>query len=127
AILVVWGRTDLGYDARVQTLLEGGLLPPSAFTSNHSGNTLTGGADALDLFYGSLARDTHDRNRALGEVFVDPEAVQAGQIIDASPLGLSQVWIDGRAVSGATAALPFQLLPGDHSVGSLSGSPLTFT
>jgi hypothetical protein len=79
AIMSEWTRTDLGYAARVDHLLEGGgengnsLLNTAAFIPNAGGNTLTG-AGGLDLFYGSMARDLSDRNAGLGEIFVDPAA-----------------------------------------------------
>ncbi len=80
AIMSEWTRTDLGYAARVDHLLEGGgkngnsLLNTTAFTPNAGGNTLTGGG-GLDLFYGSMARDLNDRNAGLGEIFVDPASL----------------------------------------------------
>src|SRR5207247_1325268 len=77
AIMAEWG-TDAPYAARVDHLRNGGglnegfLLNLATFAANGGQNTLTGAAD-LDFFIGSRARDAHDWDRALGEVFVDPE------------------------------------------------------
>src|SRR5262249_42283437 len=58
-----WARRDVAYAERVYHLRGGGglngatRLDRAAFTSNGGVNVLTG-ADGLDLFYGSKARDT---------------------------------------------------------------------
>jgi len=63
AIMAEWSRAD-GYDARVANL-RSGLLSVDNVVGNGDGNTLTGGGDALDLFFGSLVTDLQE-----GEVLV---------------------------------------------------------
>src|SRR5262249_47370711 len=88
-------------------------------------NTLTGAAD-LDLFFGASLRDTHDRDRAAGEVFVDSDGIE------------HVVHIDPRALSGSFVALdyvthepatPFSvtLLPGQHFVYAYGSTITWFT
>jgi hypothetical protein len=91
AIMSEWTRTDLPYSGRVHHLLFGEgangavLLDRAAFASNGLVNTLFGTAE-LDLFYGKLGRDNTDWDRNLGEVFVDPDAIQASTLIDVRPV-----------------------------------------
>jgi Ca2+-binding RTX toxin-like protein len=118
ALQAEWTRTDLPYSARAHHLLAGGglngtsLLNLSTFTSDGVANTLTGAGD-LDLFYGSRTRDTHDWNRNLGEIFVDPDGIQASTLIDARALGAAALALDGIS-RNATAAFGARLLPGRH-------------
>ena len=85
-------RTDLPYDQRVSHLLNGGglngatLLNRQSYVSDPAANTMTGGSPALDLFFGSLARDANDRDRSVGEVFVDPDVAENDVLIDATAL-----------------------------------------
>lgn len=55
AIMAEWTSAG-GYDARVANL-RAGLLADDKVTGNGGGNSLTGGSDALDLFFGSLVTD----------------------------------------------------------------------
>jgi Ca2+-binding RTX toxin-like protein len=111
AIMAEWARTDLPCAARVDHLLYGGglngssLLNLSTFTSNGSQNTVIGAAE-LDLFYGSLARDTNDRDASIGEVFVEPDGVRGLIQVDARALGVASLGLDGVA-HDATA--PFSI------------------
>jgi hypothetical protein len=63
AIMAYWTGSD-DYQTRVANLTSGKGVPhldASTVSSNGGGNTLKGGP-GLDLFYGSLARDTYDRD-----------------------------------------------------------------
>jgi hypothetical protein len=129
AIMAEWTRTDLPYSARVHHLLEGGgyngsfLLNRSTFTSDGVSNTLTG-ADGLDLFYGSRARDANDWDGSIGEVFVYPDGIQASTLIDARGLGVSSLLVDGV---GHSAVAPFRLTlaPGQHHL-QTNGNDVTW-
>jgi hypothetical protein len=71
-ILSEWTRTDLGYSARVNHLLNGGgkngsfKLNAATVKSNGGRNKLLGGA-GTDLFYGNPSTDTTDFNSATEE------------------------------------------------------------
>lgn len=122
ALMAEWGRTDLGYAARLDHLLWGGGLNGStrldfaAVTSNGGVNTLTGGTVDLDLFYGSLARDGRDWDRAAGEKFIDPTAGRLDEQLGLWSNGnLSQNW-GGRNekwLQGASNEWYFLLPNGD--------------
>jgi hypothetical protein len=78
ALMAEWSRTDLGYDARVSDIMNGGLstlngdyvLNASTVTSNGQTNTLTGNGGS-DLYFGSLTRDSYDWTPASGLTFID--------------------------------------------------------
>jgi hypothetical protein len=127
-----WER-DLPYAQRVDHLLKGGglngptLLNPDSYLGDDAVNMLTGGAPALDLFFGALARDVSDFNITLGESFVDPaSAVQEGTHIDATALTSSYISIDYVAYDPAK---PFtaQLQAGTHVLIMIGGAMVYFT
>jgi hypothetical protein len=131
AIMAEWTQADVPYAQRVDHLLHGGglngatRLDVAAFTSNGAGNTLTG-ADGLDLFYGSKARDTHDWDRRIGEVFIDPDAVQHETLIDATGLFGPYVFLDYVAYDPSTP-LDVDLAAGEHVFYTYGGSSISFT
>ncbi len=73
AIMAEWTRTDQGYAARVNSVMNGGgssgsfVLNTTTVTGNGGGNTLNGGT-GQDLFFGTLVTDTTDRTAS--ETFV---------------------------------------------------------
>lgn len=127
-VMTEWSR-DEDYDIRVRAVLEGGLLGVGDFTSNGRGNFMQGGVGE-DLFYGSLARDNHDRDLSLDEVFVDPNAIQQGVTINATLLGhasqpaLRNIWIDAVRYDGATP-ISLDLAPGEHQLWGAQGAGAT--
>ena len=131
AIMAEWTRTDLPYAARAHHLLEGGglngsnLLNLSTFATDGVANTLTGAAE-LDLFYGSRARDVHDWDRTIGEIFVDPDGIEASTLIDAHELSGAYVWVDYVSYPSASP-IRITLTPGQHALWNYGGSPLSFT
>jgi Ca2+-binding RTX toxin-like protein len=66
AIQAEWNRTDLSYDVRVANLTSDNgalvpkLIPGTTVFDNGGGNQLSGGADALDLYFASLDLDVTD-------------------------------------------------------------------
>jgi hypothetical protein len=126
ALMAEWTRPDLPYSTRAHHLLNGGglngqtLLNLATFAADGGSNTLTGAAE-LDLFFGSRARDFNDWDRDGGEIFVDPDGIQASTTIDAGVLTGTTLWVDGIAYPTAS---PFRisLIPGGHSFYNWGGS-----
>lgn len=130
AIMAEWGRTDLPYASRVANLLNGGgrngstLLNRQTYTADPSANTLRGNA-GLDLFFGSLARDTHDRSLDEGEVFIDSEATQFSVQVNATAVTASYFYLDSKTFDHKTA-FNIDLTTGTHTV-NIGGYGFTFT
>jgi hypothetical protein len=132
AILAEWTSTS-DYAIRVQHLLQGGgangttRLSATTFTNNGGVNTMTGAGD-LDLFYGVKARDNHDWNGSLGEVFVENPA-QVSFRIDAHLLSLPLLTLDDTTPVYTKTPASFSVAPGVHTLWDYygSGSTITFT
>jgi Ca2+-binding RTX toxin-like protein len=120
AIMAEWTRTDATYADRVTHLLTGGglngstLLNRQTYTADPSANTLRGNAD-LDLFFGSLARDTHDRSLDEGEVFIDSEATQFSVQLNATAVMAGYLYLDSKTFD-PKAAFNIDLTTGAHTV-----------
>lgn len=120
AIMAEWTRTDASYADRVTHLLTGGglngstLLNRQTYTADPSANTLRGNA-GLDLFFGSLARDTHDRSLAEGETFIDPDATQFSVQVNATAVTATYFYLDSKSFDHK-AAFNTDLTTGTHSV-----------
>jgi hypothetical protein len=131
-IMGEWTRTDNTYAERVANLLNGGGLNGATtlnlqnYATDAGGNTLTG-ADGMDLYFGSLARDARDHQRSLGEVFIDVDGVEQGNIqIDATALGVTWMLLDYASID-PTQSHNASLQPGSHHLQILGGTMAYFT
>ena len=129
AILLEW-NSNLPYADRVDHLLNGGglngafRLNRAAYIGDGVTNTLTAGGN-LDLFFGSKAKDTHDWDKAAGEVFIDPDALETSIRIDAHELSTSSLFLDH--VTYTTAPFTVELTVGQHLFYTYGGSTVNFT